>query len=93
MKIWKMKSSDFYEILESQNYRCNVTGWDLTPGNTRIAHILPIKHGGKHTRSNVQVVHASIANLVREVEPDDLLNICRAVVTYSDFKKAELPDD
>lgn len=84
MKAWKMRSSDFYEILEKQNYLCNVTGWDLTPGNTRIAHIVPIKHGGKHTKANVQLVHASIANLVREVMPNELFDICNAVVTCSE---------
>lgn len=64
MSNWKMKAKDFYRILnEEQKGRCSYTGWELTPENTRIAHKVPLKHGGIHEYSNVELVQRYIQKL------------------------------
>lgn len=81
MSNWKMKAKDFYQILnEEQNGRCSYTGWELTPENTRIAHKVPLKYGGKHEYDNVELIHSSIANLARDLPRDEVIQLCKTVV-------------
>ena len=87
MDRWIMRSKDFYEILEEkQQYRCALTGWELTPQNTRISHIVPLREGGKHEKSNVQLIHEVVATLAREQSKEKLYQICCSVVEHLRFK-------
>lgn len=81
MKQWIMSTQDFRTLLETeQDFRCALTGFDLTPETVAIAHKIPLKKGGKHIRSNVYLVHESVARIVREHSADEVLAICQAVV-------------
>ena len=81
MSEWKMRASHFYKLLnEIQNCKCSYTGWELTPENTRIAHKVPLKNGGTHEFGNVELVHASIANLARDLSEKEIYKLCLAVV-------------
>ncbi len=84
MKQWVMSTQDFRTLLETeQDFRCALTGFELTPETVTIAHRTPLKKGGKHIRSNVYLVHESVAKLVRDHSADEVLAICRAVISYT----------
>ena len=82
MSKWKMNSADFYDILNNQDCKCSYTGIELTPDNTRISHKTPLKKGGKHEANNVELVHSSIANFVRDHSRDEVFDLCKQIVEY-----------
>jgi hypothetical protein len=83
MKKWTMTTKDFHHLLEvEQEFRCALTGLDLTPDTVTIVHKIPMKKGGKHVLANVHLVHKSIAKLAKDHTLDELLVISQAVVKH-----------
>ena len=80
MTDWKMRAADFYTLLDAQQCRCNLTGKMLTPENTSIAHKLPLKFGGKHELSNIQLVCEEISYLARSLPIDQIVNLALSII-------------
>lgn len=81
MSKWRMNSQDFWHLLEvEQDYKCRLTGWDLTPATTMITHKIPLAKKGKHVRSNVSLVHRSIVQLARELTEAEIVALAAAVI-------------
>ncbi|MCW7470575.1 HNH endonuclease [Leptospira kanakyensis] len=59
------KASDFRNLLNKQEYKCYVTQRELTPETTFAEHIVPLRQGGKHTLSNICLVHEILYRLKR----------------------------
>jgi len=80
MKTYTMKAQDFYDLLETQDYHCNLSGRELRPDCTAIVHVVPLAKGGKHVRANFQLVHTDIATLARQHTRKELLALCQDVL-------------
>lgn len=46
-------------LLEKQNYKCAISGLDITE-SYHIDHIIPLSKGGKHTKDNIQLLFPSV---------------------------------
>lgn len=46
-------------LLEKQNYKCAISGVDITE-SYHIDHIIPLSKGGKHTKDNIQLLSPSV---------------------------------
>jgi hypothetical protein len=77
---------DLRAMLESQCYRCALTGEVLTPDNCALDHIIPLCRGGTHTKDNVQLVTAVANKAKGGLCDDEFIQLCRIVVAYADNK-------
>ena len=80
------KASDLAEMLERQQYRCALTGRELTPETASIDHITPIKQGGAHELSNLWIVEYSANRAKHTMTYEEFLSLCRDVVRTADEK-------
>ena len=80
----KVGSRSLLRILQRQEYRCALTGRELTPETAVADHIKPVVKGGSHTEENIQVVHASVNTAKATLPPDEFVQMCREVVAWTD---------
>ena len=59
-------------MLESQEYKCALSGRDLTPENCALDHIMPLSRGGAHEIENAHLV-------------TDQVNRAKGVMTAEEF--------
>lgn len=67
------------ELIASQDYRCNLTGWELNPKSAQVDHVEPLAKGGAHVLSNLQVVHTSVNTAKGTMTNDEFIEMCCAV--------------
>lgn len=80
MSRWRMGTQDFLHLLEvEQDYRCALTGWELTPDNVAIVD----KVRGIRSLANTALVHQDVEKLVKEHGFERSLAISRAIVEHS----------
>lgn len=80
MKEYKFRAMDFYELLEEQEYRCPLTGRELTPGNTTAEHIVPLRQRGEHCRANIYLVVKTVAKIKRYVAEEELVQLAADII-------------
>jgi 5-methylcytosine-specific restriction endonuclease McrA len=68
------------ELIESQSFRCAITGVLLTPEVASIDHKNPLSQGGMHCISNAQVVHSVVNQMKGSMQQDEFVEWCRLVV-------------
>lgn len=77
MSTWRMGTKDFMHLLEvEQDYRCPLTGFELTPDNFAIVD----KVKGIRSLANTALVHQDVEKLVKDLGFDRAIEICQAVV-------------
>lgn len=74
------RAKDFYALLESQNYRCPLTGRELTPETTCAEHIVPLRQGGTHALDNIYLVHDTVAKLKRHYKDSEILELANDII-------------
>ena len=67
-------------LLESQDYRCALTGRELTPETAALDHRTPLSRGGPNTISNCQVVHEQANAAKATMTHEEFVALCREVV-------------
>ena len=72
------------QLIEDQQYRCAMTGIELSPDDANLDHIVPISAGGEHVMGNVQVVHRVINQMKSTLPKDDFINWCRKIVLHAE---------
>jgi len=74
------------QLIETQGYRCALSGRPLTPETASIDHIVPVARGGTHDMSNVWIVDHRV-NLAKGVmTTEEFVAMCREVVEYQNGK-------
>ena len=79
-EVKKTKVAMVREMIESQEYKCALTGWELTPDNFSLDHILPVASGGTDDIGNLQAVRSDANAAKGQMTNDDFIAMCRAVV-------------
>jgi len=80
------------DILRSQDFRCALTGEQLTPTNFALDHIVPIVDGGDFTASNSQLVLKTVNRAKNTMSEDDFIEMCRQVVRHRGADSATTND-
>lgn len=75
----KMRLPDLYELLEVQDYRCALTGRELSPDDVALDHIVPISNGGDFSLANSQLVSKSANRAKHTLSQDDFIELCKSV--------------
>jgi len=82
MKARRVSTSNVLLLLKQQQYRCALTGRELTPQTAALDHILPIRCGGEHVMENVQVLHKDVNRAKGSLTNDEFINLCNDVVNW-----------
>lgn len=77
-------ASAMMAMLERQNYRCAISGRELTPESAQLDHIQPIAKGGDHSMSNLWIVETSANRAKNTMTYEDFVALCRDVVQVAD---------
>ena len=73
-------------LLESQKFKCAITGRPLTPETASIDHRVAVSRGGSNTMPNIQIVHREVNQAKRAMSMEDFIAMCREVVAYADAR-------
>jgi 5-methylcytosine-specific restriction endonuclease McrA len=77
--VWAVKLKD---LLEWQEYRCALSGRELTPSNAEADHIIPVKHGGVNQMENIQILTHEVNRAKGTLSHDEFVSLCRDVNAY-----------
>lgn len=68
--------------LEAQDYKCALTGWELSPDNFSLEHIIPIAKGGGDSIDNLNPVHPLVNTAKGTMGQDEFIEMCVAVANH-----------
>ena len=68
------------ELVESQGYRCALTGEEMTPSTATVDHKTPLTRGGEHALENAQAVMDYVNTAKGQMTNEEFIAMCRAVV-------------
>lgn len=71
------------QLIAKQNYRCAISGIELTPEMASLDHIIPVSKGGEHVVDNVVWVHAEINRMKGQLSMEQFIAFCNKVIQYS----------
>lgn len=71
------------ELLETQEYRCALSGVSLTPDNAVVDHTRPRKDGGKHEMANLQWLHSDVNRMKGTLTQSEFMALCRRVAAWT----------
>jgi 5-methylcytosine-specific restriction endonuclease McrA len=76
-------------LLESQQYRCALSGRELSPETASLDHVIPLSRGGVHDISNVQVLDYRVNAAKGTMTVEEFVQMCRDVALHAE--RAGLP--
>lgn len=78
-KEQKGTANKLMALIESQSYKCALTGQDLTPENAHLDHKLPLSRGGDNKLGNLQWIHKDVNKAKGEMTNEEFVKMCRKV--------------
>jgi 5-methylcytosine-specific restriction endonuclease McrA len=78
-----VSTDNVVRLLEHQNYRCALTGRQLTPQTAALDHVVPIRFGGVHAIENTQVLHKDVNRAKGSLTSDEFIQLCREVAAHT----------
>lgn len=80
------KQAVLRKILEDQNFKCALTGAQLTPDTTSLDHIIPVSRDGHPTDArNGQFLHREVNRMKGTLEMGEFIEWCRLIVKHADL--------
>jgi|APSaa5957512576_1039674.scaffolds.fasta_scaffold30210_2 hypothetical protein len=76
---WSITEEDAIEVLEKQNYKCTLTGIELTFKPIMTASIDRIENEKGYTKENIQWVHKHINIMKHRYAQEYFINMCHMV--------------
>ncbi len=67
------------ELIEAQDYRCALTGRELTPQTASLDHKVPLSNGGTNELENVWIVHHKANTAKGTLSTQEFIELCREV--------------
>lgn len=77
---YKFMAKDFYEMLEKQEYRCPLTGRELTPDTTTAEHRIPLHDGGNHEKDNIYLINKEVGRIKRYMTEAEVLRLAFDII-------------
>lgn len=81
-KAGRVTRKQLMDLLQEQNYRCALTGVELTPETASVDHKIPLQQGGNHSIANLHIVEHRINWAKGTMTVEEFLEMCRRVVEY-----------
>jgi 5-methylcytosine-specific restriction endonuclease McrA len=77
----KPTASKLKAMIEKQDYKCALSGVDLTPETASVDHITPISQGGLHVMGNIQILHTQVNSAKHSMTQNEFIQMCKRVVS------------
>jgi 5-methylcytosine-specific restriction endonuclease McrA len=74
---------ELLRLVESQKYRCALSGDELDPDFAALDHVNPVSKGGSHAVSNLQVITKTINAMKGTLSNDEFIAICKQVAQWN----------
>lgn len=72
-------------VVETQKYKCALTGRALTPDIAALDHCIPVSRGGSILDAeNLQVIHSDVNAAKGTMTNSEFIALCREVVSFVD---------
>lgn len=78
-----MKAADLQSILETQRYKCALSGRTLTPENCTLDHRVPLARGGTHSIDNWHLVTDEVNRAKGTMTIEEFVAMCCDVARTS----------
>jgi 5-methylcytosine-specific restriction endonuclease McrA len=72
----RISSSAIYAMIESQEFKCALTGRVLEPSTAAIDHKIPLSAGGAHAITNMQAVHSQVNQAKGTMTQEEFIAMC-----------------
>jgi len=72
------------DLLRSQDFRCALSGVELTPKTAQLDHRIPISKGGKHDMTNVWFLHKEVNRAKNTATEQAFIAMCRRVIQWTE---------
>lgn len=83
-----MTGGEIYRMLQSQGFRCALSGRPLEPEVASLDHARPVVRGGSHDIANLQIVHCEVNSAKGTMTNEEFIAMCRDVVAHADRANA-----
>lgn len=75
----KVTATMIRQLCEKQEYRCALTGVNLTPQTASLDHAVPISRGGENSIANCQIVTQQVNRMKGLMTNDEFIEVCGRV--------------
>lgn len=79
----RISRGELLALIESQGYKCALTGELLTPSTASVDHAIPLARGGDHSIQNCIIVLGSVNAAKGTMTVDEFVDMCRKVANHS----------
>jgi 5-methylcytosine-specific restriction endonuclease McrA len=73
------------KMLQDQQYRCALTGEELTPATASLDHKIPLSQGGTSDLDNLEIILLQVNAAKGSMTRDEFIALCRKVVAWQDM--------
>ena len=78
-----MRAKTCFAMIQDQQFKCALTGIDLTPETASLDHIIPVANGGHPTDArNGHFVHRAINQMKGIMSVEELIGWAKAIITH-----------
>lgn len=81
-------ATEILKLIERQQFRCAVSGRELTPASASLDHIVPLSRGGSHRIENLWVVDQQVNAAKGTLTVEELLQLCSDVIRHQQNNQA-----
>lgn len=78
----KVTKRALLQLIESQDYRCALTGRELSPETASLDHRSPLSRGGTDTMDNAQIIDWQINKAKGTMSNEEFISMCIEVVQH-----------
>lgn len=89
----KVSTAAIMRLIESQGYKCALSGVDLTPKDATLDHKIPLAREGAHTMENAQVLHADVNRAKGMMTNEEFIAMCSRIAAHSSGNAALINKD
>jgi CRISPR/Cas system Type II protein with McrA/HNH and RuvC-like nuclease domain len=79
----KVTAKKLLQLVNAQEFKCALTGQELSPPRASIDHIVPLSKGGAHAMHNLQVIDRDINLAKGKMTNAEFIEMCRLVVFHA----------
>ncbi|MCR9142053.1 MAG: hypothetical protein NXI24_07360 [bacterium] len=77
---YRFRAEDFWSLIKAQEYKCALTGRELTPENTEVELKDPSRVEGRGEPDNLYLVVRSLAHMARYEKEREIIELAAEIV-------------
>ncbi|MEQ9364265.1 MAG: hypothetical protein RIF32_08490 [Leptospirales bacterium] len=78
----KFFAANFWSLMQEQDYKCALTGRELTPDNTEVELREPFRERGRTEIDNHYIIVRDLAYTARHVKEEAIVQLAAEIIQY-----------